>query len=225
MAKLKLTQSANRKRAQTIFSRLQEAYPDATCTLDHRKPLELLVATVLAAQCTDERVNTVTKNLFKKYRKPEDYLDAPIEELEADVRQCGFFRQKARTITKACAAIVSEFDGRVPDSMEDLISLNGVGRKTANVILGECFGTPGIIVDTHCRRLSRRLGFTKNTDPDKIEQDLAKIWPRETWTLFSHCLVAHGRAVCQARAPRCSECVLRDLCPFPDTAEGKKIAK
>ncbi|HIJ64412.1 MAG TPA: endonuclease III [Candidatus Hydrogenedentes bacterium] len=225
MAKFKLTQAANRERAAVVFDRLRKAYPGAACTLDHQNPLELLVATILAAQCTDERVNIVTKTLFKKYRKPEDYVGAPIHELEGDIRQCGFFRQKANSIAKTCRAILEGFGGKVPRTMEQLVELNGVGRKTANVLLGECFDAPAIIVDTHCRRLSNRLGFTKNSDPGKIEQDLMKIWPQERWTLFSHCLVFHGRTVCLSRAPKCSECVIGDLCPFPQTNAGKKIAK
>jgi len=225
MAKFKLTQSANRTRAAKVFSRLQKAYPAAKCTLDYRNALELLVATILAAQCTDERVNIVTKDLFKKYKRPGDYLSAPIEELEQDVRQCGFYRQKAKSIVKTCAVIADKFGGKVPGTMDELLELNGVGRKTANVLLGECFDTPAIIVDTHCRRLSNRLGFSKHTDPDKIERDLMKIWPEDRWTQFSHCLVFHGRNVCLARAPTCSHCVIRDLCPFPTTRAGQRIAK
>jgi len=225
MAKISLALAANKKRAATIFDRLKRAYPDARCALDFKTPLELLVATILAAQCTDVRVNEVTKTLFKKHRKPEDFLAAPREELEQDIRTCGFFRQKAKSIVNACSKIVEQFSGRVPGTMEELLTLDGVGRKTANVLLGECFRTPGIIVDTHCKRVAHRLGFTKHTEPDKIEADLMKVWPREDWTLYSHCIVFHGRAVCAARAPQCSQCVLRDLCPFPDTAEGKKIGK
>jgi endonuclease-3 len=225
MAKMKLTQAANRERAQEIFSRLRKDYPDACCSLDFTNPLELLVATILAAQCTDERVNKVTKELFRKYQTAQDYVDAPQEELEEDVRTCGFYRNKTKSIKKACASIVEQFDGKVPGTMEELLQLEGVGRKTANVILGECFDTPGIVVDTHCSRVSRRLGFTRKDDPVKIEQDLIKIWPREKWTIYSHTMVFHGRQTCQARGPKCSQCSVRDLCPFPDTREGAKIAK
>lgn len=225
MAKIKMTKAANRERALTVFARLKDAYPDARCALDFTNPLELLVATILAAQCTDVRVNLVTKNLFKKYRTPEDYLAAPREQLEADVRTCGFFRQKAKSIVNACTKIVNEFGGKVPGRMEQLLTMDGVGRKTANVLLGECFQTPGIIVDTHCKRVAHRLGFTRNIDPDKIERDLMELWPREAWTLYSHCIVFHGRSICHARGPECSRCVLRDLCPFPDTREGQAVAK
>jgi len=234
MAQIKRTQTANKARARTVFDRLKRAYPDARCALDFTTPLELLVATILAAQCTDVRVNKVTKTLFKKYRKPEDYLAAPRHVLEEDIRTCGFFRQKAKAIVAACTKITDEFGGDVPGTMDALLAINGVGRKTANVLLGECYDTPGIIVDTHCKRVTHRLGFTKNTDPNKIERDLMKIWPQEhlsgrprtdAWTLFSHCIVFHGRAVCVARAPRCSQCPIVDRCPFPDTREGKKTAR
>lgn len=224
MAKIKLTQKANRARALEIFERLRRAYPDATCTLDYTNPLELLVATILAAQCTDERVNVVTKSLFAKYTKAHDYAAAPRKDLEQDIRTCGFYRQKAKSIANTCARLIEHYGGRVPGTMEELLTLDGVGRKTANVILAQCYDTAGIIVDTHCRRLSKRLAFTKNDDPGKIEQDLMKLWPCETWSLFSHCLVFHGRAVCQARAPKCTECVVNDLCPFPASKSRKKRA-
>jgi len=224
MAKVALTQQANRKRVRVLYERLAAEYPEATCTLNHADPLQLLIATILAAQCTDERVNIVTKTLFKKYKRPEDFVNAPIARLQEDIRSCGFYRQKAKSIVKTCSALIENFDGKVPDTMEALTSLSGVGRKTANVLLGECFNTPGIIVDTHCTRLSRRLGLTKNTDPGRIEQDLMKIVEKPHWTLFSHYLVFHGRAVCSARSPRCSHCCISDLCPFPDSREGKKIA-
>lgn len=225
MAKIPLNLQANRERAQLVYERLRAAYPEARCSLDFESPLQLLIATILAAQCTDVRVNIVTKALFRKYRKPEDYVRATASELEADIRTCGFYRNKARSIVNACRKIVEEFGGQVPGTMDALLTLEGVGRKTANVILGECFGGQGIIVDTHCARLARRLGFTKNSGPAKIEQDLMRIWPQEHWTLFSHNLVFHGRAVCSARAPRCSECPVADLCPFPESKEGKRIAR
>ena len=215
MARFKTTLAANRERAGQVFERLREAYPDARCSLDYKTPLQLLVATILAAQCTDARVNEVSKTLFKKYRKARDYAGAPREELEAAIRTCGFFRQKTGSIVNACAQLVQQHGGKVPGRLEDLVALDGVGRKTANVVLGECFDTPGIVVDTHVRRLARRLGFTRQDAPAKIEQDLMRIWPRETWTLFSHCLVFHGRTVCLARKPRCAGCPISDLCPFP----------
>lgn len=225
MAKTALTLEAHRARARQVFARLRAAYPGLRCTLDFKGPLQLLIATILAAQCTDARVNIVTKGLFRKYRKPEDFLNAPIEELHEDIRPCGFYRNKARSIVNTCRKLVERFNGKVPGTMEELLTLDGVGRKTANVILGECFGKQGIIVDTHCARINRRLGFTKQSDPVKIERDLMKIWPEEHWTLFSHSMVFHGRAVCGARAPKCSQCVLADLCPFPKSKEGKRIAR
>lgn len=215
MARFQTTLAANRERAGQVFERLREASPDARCSLDYKTPLQLLVATILAAQCTDERVNEVTKTLFKKYRKARDYAGAPREELEAAIRTCGFFRQKASSIANACTQLAQQHGGKVPGTLEDLVALEGVGRKTANVVLGECFDTPGIVVDTHVRRLAKRLRFTRQDAPAKIEQDLMKIWPRETWTLFSHCLVFHGRTVCLARKPRCVGCPISDLCPFP----------
>jgi endonuclease-3 len=225
MARFKVTQTANRERAEEVFQRLAQTYPDARCSLDYSTPLELLVATILAAQCTDERVNIVTKDLFARYRAPEDYVGVSQEELGEDIRTCGFFNQKAKSIQKACQVIIEQHGGEVPGTLEELVRLPGVGRKTANVLLGECFETPGVVVDTHCARVSKRLGFTKETDATKIERDLMKIWPQEQWTRYSHLLVFHGRSVCAARAPRCSDCVVRDLCPFPETREGKKIAR
>lgn len=223
--KIKLTQEANRERAKEIFNRLDEEYPDAKCSLDHRTPLQLLVATTLSAQCTDDRVNIVTKDLFKKYKKPEDYIEAGQKELEKDIKSTGFYRNKAKNIIGMCEKLLEDYGGKAPDTMEELLTLPGVGRKTANVILGVAYGIPGIVVDTHCKRFAKRLGFTKNDDPVKIEFDLQKVWPKEHWTQFSHLTIFHGRAVCQSRAPKCSQCCIRDLCPFPDTREGKKIAK
>lgn len=225
MATFKLTLTANRARALEVFARLEAAYPDARCALDYTTPLELLVATILAAQCTDVRVNIVTKDLFAQYRTPEDYLAAPREDLEAAIRTCGFFRQKAKSIVNACRTIRDEFGGRVPDTMEGLLSLDGVGRKTANVLLGECFDTPGIIVDTHCKRVANRLKFTKHQDPGKIEADLMKIWPKEHWTQYSHDIVFHGRGPCKARRPQCAACPIHDLCPFPNSRAGKTLAR
>lgn len=225
MAKTAVTLTAQRERARKIYERLIAAYPEACCSLTSRSPLELLIATILAAQCTDARVNIVTKDLFRKYRRVEDYATARVEELEQDIHPCGFYRNKAKNIIGACRKIVAEFGGQVPGTMEELLTLDGVGRKTANVILGECFGKQGIIVDTHCTRLARRMGFTKEEDPHRIEKDLMKVWPPECWTPFSHTMVFHGRAVCSARAPKCSACPLAGLCPFPETKEGKKIAR
>ena len=225
MAAIKLTQKANKERVLEIIQRLAEAYPDARCSLDFETPLELLVAAILSAQCTDERVNIVTKDLFKRFKTPRDYLDAPDGELENLIHSCGFYRNKAKSIKKACAALVEQFGGELPGTMEELLQLDGVGRKTANVLLGECFGVPGIIVDTHCKRVTHRLGLTKNTDPVKIERDLMKIVPREHWTMFSHYMVFHGRRTCHARKPQCDSCPIADLCPFPASREGRKAAK
>lgn len=225
MAKIALTPKANRERALIVYQKLSEAYPDIRCTLDYKSPFQLLIMTILAAQCTDARVNIVCKDLFKKYKKPADFLKVPLEELERDVQPCGFYKNKAKNIQITCQRLVDDFGGEVPRDMKSLVSLAGVGRKTANVVLGECFGVPSVIVDTHCTRLTNRLGFSKGQDPVKIEQQLMKVWPRETWTRFSHLMVFHGRAVCDARRPRCSECQVREWCPFPDTPAGKKIAK
>lgn len=221
----KYTLAARRERSKFAFDRLHEQYPEATCSLTHRTPLQLLVATILSAQCTDDRVNIVTKDLFKKYKKPEDYVAVPPEELERDIQTCGFYRQKAKNIRGTCQKIIDRHGGKVPKTLEELTALDGVGRKTANVVRGECFGIPGIVVDTHCGRICRRLGLTKETDPTKVEFDMMKVWPEADWTINSHTTIYHGRATCQARAPKCGECIVYDLCPFPHTREGKRIAK
>ena len=220
--RIKPTLKANRERAVRIFERLRGTYPDAGCTLGSRSPLQILIATILAAQCTDKRVNIVTKTLFRKYANAQDYVNASRSELEQEIRSCGFYRQKARGIVNTCTRLAECHGGEVPGTMEELLALDGVGRKTANVVLGECFGVPGVIVDTHCKRLSARLGFTKNDEPVKIERDLMRILPRETWTLFSHCLVFHGRAVCHARKPECKACAISSLCPYPGGRAGKR---
>jgi endonuclease-3 len=202
------------ERAPVIIKRLRTAYPDATVALRASNPLEMLVATILSAQCTDERVNKVTETLFQKYRTPQDYLDVPEEELANDIRSTGFFNQKTRSIRGACRVIVDEFGGEVPATMEELITLPGVARKTANIVLGNSFGTAvGIAVDTHVRRVSQRLGFTEHEDPDKIEQDLMRLIPKRQWFPFTYVLIDHGRAVCVARTPRCGECAVSELCP------------
>ena len=221
MAAMKLTRAANRERSQEVLGRLREAYPDARCSLDYEYPLQLLVATILAAQCTDARVNVVTKSLFKTYPTALSFAESSQEDLESAIRTCGFFRQKAKHIRKTCRSIVDRFAGEVPGSMEELLELDGVGRKTANVILGECFSPEGVVVDTHCRRLAQRLGFTRHDDPAKIERDLMAILSKQDWRLFSHSLVFHGRAVCRARKPDCSSCGLNDVCPHPRRRRGK----
>jgi len=211
----KVTAASETKRAEMVYGRLSERYPDATVTLDYKDPLQLLVATILAAQCTDARVNVVTKDLFKKHKKAADYAAVPRDELAKDIVQCGFFNMKAASIQKTSEILVRDYGGKVPGTMEELVKLPGVGRKTANVILGACFDTPGIIVDTHVRRVSARLGFTNNTEPEKIEQDLMQVVPRDKWTMFSHLLVFHGRNICIARKPNCPICPVNDLCPYP----------
>jgi len=225
MAKISLTPKANRERAVVVYEKLIAEYPDIRCTLDFQSPFQLLLMTILAAQCTDARVNIVCKDLFKKYKTPADFVAVPVEELERDVQPCGFYKNKAKNIQITCQRLIDNFGGEVPQDMESLVSLAGVGRKTANVVLGECFGHQGVIVDTHCTRLTNRLGFSKGQDAVSIEKQLMKVWPPAHWTLFSHLMVFHGRAVCDARRPRCSQCVVREYCPFPDTPEGKRIAK
>ncbi|MDP9342588.1 MAG: endonuclease III [Actinomycetota bacterium] len=202
------------ERAPEIIRRLTRAYPEAKVALEFSTPLEMLVATILSAQTTDEGVNKVTKTLFKKYRKAEDYLAVPEAELAAELRPTGFFNQKTKSVRGAARRIVEAYDGRVPDTMEDLLTLPGVARKTANIVLGNAYGkVEGIAVDTHVRRVSQRLGFTEHTDPDKIEQDLMRIIPRRRWFDFTYVLIEHGRKVCKAPTPRCEECPVNDLCP------------
>jgi endonuclease-3 len=202
-----------RERVVPVIERLAREHPDAVIALRFRDPLELLVSVMLSAQTTDVTVNRVTERLFLKYRRPEDYLAVPLEELEADVRPTGTFRQKARNIRGAMALLLEEFGGEVPTRLEDLVRLPGVGRKTANVVASERGATQGIVVDTHVRRLSQRLGFTRQEDPVKIEADLKRLVPRADWARFPHLLIWHGRRVCIARRPRCEDCVLVDLCP------------
>lgn len=203
-----------KEKTKKVLSILAKEYPDARCMLDHKTPLELLVATILAAQCTDERVNMVTKKLFKKYPRSKDYAGAHLAELEQDIRPTGFFKNKSRSIKKASVDIVERFGGKVPENLEDLVSLSGVGRKTANVVLGTSFGKPGIIVDTHVKRVAGRIGLSKNTDPTKIEFDLMELVPRRRWTDFSYILTFHGRSICVARKPRCKICPINALCDY-----------
>ncbi|HXW63077.1 MAG TPA: endonuclease III [Candidatus Acidoferrales bacterium] len=204
-------------RVKAILKRLDQAYPAATCALHHENPFQLLIATILSAQCTDERVNQVTTTLFKKYPGPKAFAYANPAELEQEIRPTGFFRNKTKSIMGASKKIVEEFHGQVPQTMEQLLTLPGVARKTANVVLGTAFGLAfGVVVDTHVQRVSRRLDLTKHTDPKKIEQDLMATIPREKWTLFAHELIWHGRRVCQARKPRCIECNLEKLCYSKD---------
>ena len=207
------------ERAAALVEALPRVYPDAHCELDHTNPLELLVATILSAQCTDKRVNMVTKELFHVCRTASDYVALPQEQLEELIKTAGFFRAKARNIKACCAELVSKHGGKVPRTMDALTALAGVGRKTANVVLGNAFDiNVGVVVDTHVQRLSARLGLTKHTDPVKIEQDLVKLIPQEKWTLFSHWLIWHGRRRCFARKPDCAGCEVRALCPSADKA-------
>ena len=208
------------KNMSAILDLLDRNYPEAKITLDFINPLELLVATVLSAQCTDERVNQVTKELFKKYQTAADYADAPLEELEEDIRPTGFFRNKAKSLKNCGAELVEKHQAEVPGSLEELVKLPGIGRKTANVILGNAFNTPGVVVDTHVGRISQRLGLTRQRDPVKIEFDLMELIPQQKWTLFSHQLIQHGRKVCKARKPQCTECQLLEHCDHGQKATG-----
>jgi endonuclease-3 len=210
------------ERVAAILPILKRTYPQARCRLDHRSPLQLLVATILSAQCTDDRVNIVTKDLFSKYKTAADYARIPQEQLEREIQSTGFFRSKAKSIRGMASAIVAEHDGEVPHTMEELTALPGVGRKTANVVLGNAFNqNVGIVVDTHVTRVSNRLGLTDHaTDAVKIEHDLIPLVPQEDWALWSHLLIFHGRAVCVARKPRCADCPILEHCPF-----GKKTVK
>jgi endonuclease-3 len=201
-------------RTERIIAILRQAYPNAHCELNFSNPLQLLIATILSAQCTDKRVNLVTAELFKKYRRAKDFADAPVADIEAAIKTAGFFRNKARNIKACCATLVEKFGGEVPKTMEELNALAGVGRKTANVVLGNAFDiNVGVVVDTHVTRLSNRLGLFKGTDAVKIEQELIKLVPQPQWTLFSHWLIWHGRRRCFARKPDCPGCELRGLCP------------
>lgn len=208
------TAQAKIDRAKKIIAVLNKTYPDAHCELVHQNPLELLIATILSAQCTDKRVNLVTETLFKKYRSAQDFARAEISELENDIRTTGFYKNKARNIKAACADIVQKHDGKVPQTMEELIELGGVGRKTANVVLGNAFDiNVGVVVDTHVARLSHRFGMTTHRAPEKIETDLMALVPQKQWALFSHLLIWHGRRRCFARKPDCANCEALKLCP------------
>lgn len=208
------TTEAKTARTRAILAGLQQAYPDAHCELNFSNPLELLIATILSAQCTDKRVNLVTAELFQQYKTAADYANAPLAALEEAIKTTGFFRNKAKNIQACCRALVERHSGKVPRTMDELHALDGVGRKTANVVLGNAFHlNVGIVVDTHVTRLANRLGLTRQSDTVKIEQDLMKLVPRAQWTLFSHWLIWHGRRRCVARKPDCEHCELRQLCP------------
>lgn len=207
-------QSDPQKRAAAILKRLKKAYPNAQCELNFSNPLELAIGAILSAQCTDKRVNMVTPALFKKYRTAKDWARIPQDVLEKEIRSTGFFRNKAKNIRALCAVLDEKYGGKVPDNLDVLIQLPGIGRKTANLLISAAYGQPGIIVDTHFKRLSGRLGFTKNDDPDKIEFDLKAIIPEKDWSDWSHVMVFHGRRCCFARKPNCPGCPIKDLCPF-----------
>lgn len=206
--KMKKTETAVK-----VLDILEKEYPDARVTLDFRNPLQLLIATILAAQCTDERVNLVTKDLFKKYRSARDFAQADLHTLEEEIRSTGFYHNKAKSIIKCCQDIVKKFDSEVPRTLEELTSLAGVGRKTANIILGNAFGQQAIAVDTHVKRVTHRLGWAKSADPDKIEFELMEVIPKDRWTMAGHQLVFHGRNICVAKKPKCFTCPVTKLCP------------
>jgi len=215
--KPKFTPDVQRRRITQILRGLDKAYPDAECALKHSDSLELLIATILSAQCTDERVNLVTRDLFRKYRTPKDYAVAPSKVLEAEIRSTGFYRNKTRSIQGACRMILDQFDGRVPDTMEKLIQLPGVARKTANVVMGVAYGkAEGIVVDTHVFRVSRRLDLTTAETPEKIELDLMQLIPKQKWIAFSHQMIHHGRKTCKARKPLCHLCTIEKVCRSKD---------
>jgi endonuclease III len=217
-----VTRKSKYLRAEQIYSRLEAAYPDAKCALNFSNPLQLLIATILSAQSTDRMVNTITPALFKKYKTARDFAEANTSELEQMIHSTGFFRNKAKSIQGACRLIVENYNGKVPQTMEELLELPGVARKTANVVLGVAFAkAEGVVVDTHVQRLARRLDFSRESRPDKIEDDLMKLFPREKWILLAHLLILHGRAVCQAQRPKCTECTIEDLCYSVDKTIGK----
>jgi endonuclease-3 len=211
---------SDKDRAEKIISALKKEYPGVKAALNYSNPFQLLISTILSAQCTDERVNIVTKTLFKKYRKPEDYINVKPEVLEKDIYSTGFYRQKAKSIRLCCQALIDEHNGKVPADFDALIRLPGVGRKTASVVAGNAFGIPAIAVDTHVKRLSNLLGFIKSADPEKIEAKLKELIPEKDWTASSHLLAAHGRAICIARRPKCLKCAVGNYCPSFNPANG-----
>ena len=217
--KIKVDKKQARQRIKKIWPLLNEAYPDARIALEFVNPLQLLISTILSAQCTDVRVNMVTGDLFKQYKSASDWANADLKEIEEGIRSTGFFRNKAINIKGACTKIVEQYNGKVPGTMEELLTLPGVGRKTANCVLGDAFGIPGITCDTHVIRLSRRLALSENSDPVKLEFDLAEIVPRANWTRFSHLLIHHGRNVCKARKPDCDNCPVSEQCPAANKPE------
>lgn len=217
--KIKVSKKQAGERVKKILPVLKKAYPNAHCTLDYSTPLELLIATIMAAQCTDKRVNIVTKDVFKKYKSAAEWAAVDVKQIEADIKSTGFYRNKSKNIKETARMVADEFGGEVPATMDELLTLPGVGRKTANVLLGNVFETQGVVCDTHVIRLSRRLQLSANSDPVKLELDLMEIVPKKEWTIFSHLLVFHGRAVCLGRKPKCEGCVVSDHCPSANRAE------
>ncbi len=216
-----MAKQSDQKRVGEIIKILSKEIPDSKIALKFSNPLELLIATILSAQCTDVKVNQVTADLFKKYRSAKDYAEADLTELEEDIRPTGFYRNKAKSLQKCSQELVARFGGKAPQTLEELVTLPGVGRKTANVVLGNAFGVPGIVVDTHVQRVSQRIGLTKNNDPVKIEFDLMEIVPKEEWTHFSNLLIWHGRKTCVAKKPLCEICPIRKLCDYGSKISGK----
>ena len=212
-ARVGLKLEAERKRMAEILKVLKREYPESQCSLVYKTPFQLLIATILSAQCTDERVNQVTPELFRNFPGPQEMAEAKIRELEKLVQTTGFFRSKAKSLLETSQAIVKQHGGKVPMELDQLIKLRGVGRNTANVVLGVAFGVPGLVVDTHVKRLSNRMGFTRSSDPVKIEQELMKLVSKEDWSLYAHLLIDHGRAICTARKAKCEECVISRFCP------------
>ena len=222
MRRMRESKSQRQARTEEIIKLLKRAHPDARCALNHSNAFELLIATILSAQCTDERVNKVTADLFRKYRKPEDYLKVRDTELQQDIKTTGFFRNKTKSIQGACKVLIEEFGGEVPRTMAELLRVPGAARKTSNVVLGVAYGiAEGIVVDTHVSRLSQRLKLTRQKDPVKIEKDLIELAPKKDWIIFSHLLIFHGRRVCKARRPLCEECAVEKLCPSSILKTGK----
>ena len=225
-ARMRIPKSALGAHAFEVFSRLKKAHPDAHCELDHSTPLQLLVATILSAQCTDKRVNMVTPQLFQTYPSAQALADAQQEKLEGEIKSTGFFRNKAKSLIGLGKALATRHDGNVPDAMESLVQLPGVGRKTANVILGNAFRkNEGVVVETHVARLSLRLGLTKQTDPIKVEEDLMLLFPRDEWAQLAHALIFHGRRICDARSPKCEVCTLNDICPSSKAVAPAAISR
>ncbi len=216
-----MSKESNKKKVKEIIKILSKEIPNSKIALNYSNPFELLIATILSAQCTDVKVNQVTSNLFKKYKSPKDFVNLSLEKLEEEIRPTGFYKNKAKSIKECCKALIERFGGKVPQTLEELVTLPGVGRKTANVILGNAYGVPGIVVDTHVHRVSKRIGLTENDDPTKIEFDLMEIVPKEEWTHFSNLLIWHGRRTCTAKKPLCNNCSIVKYCDYRISLNSK----